>query len=356
MMFSHSAARSSTSVAAKLLFALATSALAAPSLVLAQKLPPDPKTVIVAERGGQQVTLHEIDAQVMAMPRHLRPSFLDNPERLEEVISGILINKQLAARVDRAQLEKDPHYAAQLQLATEELLARRARYEFENRLMADQPDFDVLAEEIFRTHPHRFRRPVTLELRHILVRIGGRGEAAARARAEEARAALIAGEQDFREIFMTYSDEAADPRGLSNGILENIIPGVTEKPFEEVVFQLTEPGQVSELIKTPYGIHVTQLVKRAEPTQKTFEEVRQQLVTEQRDKFFNDRRAAFLSEMRDLPVDAKPLVVAQLRSRYAQADQDTLPPALDGTEESAEADQAEQGATRAVDAGNRADD
>lgn len=354
-MFSPSEARSSASLTVKLLFAIAVCALTVPALVSAQKLPPDPKSVVVAKRGGQQVTLHEIDAQVMAMPRHLRPSFLDNPERLEEVISGVLINKQLAARVDSARLESDPHYAAQLQLATEELLARRARYEFENRLMADQPDFEVLAEEIFRTHPHRFRRPVTLELRHILVRIGGRGEAAARARAEEARAALIAGEQDFREIFMTYSDEAADPRGLSNGILENVIPGLTEKPFEEAVFQLTQPGQVSELIKTPYGIHVAQLVERTEPTQQTFEEVRQQLVTEQRDKFFNDRRAAFLSEMRDLPVDANPLVVAQLRSRYAQADQDKLPPALDGTEETTDADQTERAPAEAVESGGKAD-
>jgi peptidyl-prolyl cis-trans isomerase C len=301
--------------------------------VLAQRLPPDPRTVIVASRGGQHVMLHEVDAQVMALPRHLRASFLDNPERLEEVISGIMINKQLAQRVDQAALQADPHYATQLQLATEELLARRARHEFENELVESQPDFEVLADEIFRSHPNRFRRPVTLELKHILVRIGGRGEEAARERAEEARLALVKGERDFRDIFLTYSDEAADPRGISNGILQDVIPGLTEKPFEEVVFQLTEPGQISELIQTSYGFHVAQLVKRAEPTQVSFEDVRQQLVSEQRDKFFNDRRAALLSQLRDQPIEAKPLVVAQLRTRYAQADKNKLPPALDGSED-----------------------
>lgn len=298
----------------------------------AQRLPPDPKTVVVAARGGHTVTLHEIDAQVMALPRHLRANFLDNPERLEEVISGTMINKQLAERVDQQALEQDAYYVTQLQLATEELLARRARHEFENQLMANQPDFQMLAEEIFRSHPNRFRRPVTLELKHILVRIGGRGEEAARARAEEARAELIRGERDFRDIFMAYSDEAADPRGISNGTLENVIPGLTEKPFEEVVFKLTEVGQVSELIQTSYGIHVAQLVKRAEPSQQSFEEVRQQLVAEQQNKYFNDRRSALLSELRGMPIEANPLVVAQLRSRYAHADKGVLPPALDGTE------------------------
>lgn len=294
--------------------------------------PKDPRDVVVVARGGVSVTLHEVDAQVMALPKALRARYLDNPERLEEVVYGLLINKQLTQQALAAGVDTDPFLDTQLAAAREDWLARRARNLHEDKLLENLPDFEVLADEIYRSHPHRFRRPVTLQLEHILVRIGGRGEAAARERAQAARAALVAGERDFQELFMEYSDEAADPRIVGGGILNDIIPGVTEKPFEEVVFKLTEVGQVSELIQTNYGFHVVRLMKRTEPKLQTWEEVKTTLVEEQRQRFLNERRASQLAELQSLPVEADPLVVAQLRSRYERAAEGILAPAIDGTE------------------------
>lgn len=318
--------RNSTLLVIAALLCMAASASAQPMA------PKDPRDVVVVSRGGASVTLHEVDAQVMALPKALRARYLDNPERLEEVVYGLLINKQLTQQALAAGVETDPFLATQLAAAREDWLARRARNFHEDQLLDNLPDFELLAEEIYRSHPHRFRRPVTLQLAHILVRIGGRGEAAARERAEAARAALLAGEREFKELFIEYSDEAADPRNTGSGILNDIIPGITEKPFEEAVFKLTEVGQVSELIQTAYGFHVVRLMKRTEPTLATWEEVKATLVEEQRQRFLNERRGTQLAELQSLPVEANPLVVAQLRSRYERAAEGILAPAIDGTE------------------------
>jgi peptidyl-prolyl cis-trans isomerase C len=298
--------------------------------------PKDPRDVVVVSRGGASVTLHEVDAQVMALPKALRARYLDNPERLEEVVYGLLINKQLTQQALAAGVEQDPFLETQLAAAKEDWLARRARNLHEEQLLDNLPDFEVLAEEIYRSHPHRFRRPVTLQLAHILVRIGGRGEAAARERAEAARAALLAGDREFKELFIEYSDEAADPRNVGSGILNDIIPGITEKPFEDAVFQLTEVGQVSELIRTAYGFHVVRLMKRTEPTLQTWDQVKATLVEEQRQRFLTERRGTQLAELQSLPVEANPLVVAQLRSRYERAAEGILAPAIDGSEAQSE--------------------
>lgn len=299
--------------------------------------PKDPKTVIVAERAGVSVSLHEVDAQVMALPRALRARYLDDPERLEEVVQGLLVNKQLALQALARDVESDPFLETQLQAARDEWLARRARNFHEDDVLASMPDFEQLAEEIYKTHPHRFRRPVTLQLSHILVRIGGRGEQAAQERIEAARAALLAGELEFKDIYLEYSDEAADPLNVGGGVLTDVVPGLTEKPFEDAVFKLTEVGQVSEIIRTQYGFHVAKLMKRVEPSVKTWEEVKTTLIEEQRQRYLTERRGRQLAELQKTPIKADPVVVAQLRSRYARAAEGILPPALDGSEAPEEA-------------------
>lgn len=312
--------------------------LSVSALALAQPMAPkDPKDVIVVSRGGASVSLHEVDAQVMALPRALRARYLDNPERLEEVVYGLLINKQLAKQAVEAGVESDPFLETQLAAAREEWLARRARNFHEDQLLTDLPDFELLAEEIYRSHPHRFRRPVTLQLGHILIRLGGRGEEAARARAEAAHAAVVAGDREFKDLFLEYSDEAADPRNAGAGVLNDVIPGLTEKPFEEAVFKLTEVGQVSEIIRTDYGFHIAQLMKRSEPTLITWEEIRPTLIEEQRQRYLSERKGRQLAELQSEQIEADPLVVAQLRSRYARAADGILPAAIDGTEQPAEA-------------------
>jgi peptidyl-prolyl cis-trans isomerase SurA len=73
----------------------------------------------------------------------------------------------------------------------------------------------------------------------------------ARARAEEARRKLLAG-QPFADVAMAYSDDPTGPRG---GYLGGFDDGTMVKPFEDAVKAL-DVGELSEVIETAFGFHV----------------------------------------------------------------------------------------------------
>lgn len=73
----------------------------------------------------------------------------------------------------------------------------------------------------------------------------------ARARAEEVRTKVLAGEP-FADLARLYSD---DPKAKAGGALGSFEPGAMEKSFEDAVAALPVGG-VSELVETPFGFHV----------------------------------------------------------------------------------------------------
>lgn len=298
---------------------------------------PDPATIVVAARGGQAVTLEEVDAQVMALPKHLRAGFLDDPKRIEELVERLLLNKQLAARAREQGAEQEPYFELQRRHAEEEMLARRARSLNEDALQAALPNFEVLAREIYLAAPHRFRTPPRLTLEHILIRTTERGEEAARTLAEEARQALLAPAAEFEPIFRKFSDEASPSPAAGQGLLRDVVPGMMERPFEEAVFALTKAGEVAPVIETVYGLHVVRLRDRVEPTQISFEQAAPDLIAQQRNTYIEGEKTRFLTNFVAIPMEAKQPVVAQLRTRYAKAAEGILPPAIDGSEQPAEA-------------------
>lgn len=293
---------------------------------------PDPAQIVVAARGDISVSLADVDAQVMAMPKHMRASFLDSPRRIEELVERMLLDRQLAAWARGQGAEDETHFELMRRQAEDELLAKRARAINQDQILARMPDFEVLAREIFVAAPHRFRTPPSLTLEHILVRVEGRPEGEAMRLAEEARTALIEGQRSWEDIYSTYSDEATPQRRTHTGILTGVIPGAMEKPFEDAVFKLTSVGEVSEVIETVYGLHVVRLQQRIESQQMSFEDIKAELIEEQSSTFIRNEQSRFMAELANVPMEASQPVVAQLRTRYALAAEGVLAPAIDGSE------------------------
>ncbi len=116
------------------------------------------------------------------------------------------------------------------------------------------------------------RVPATTDTRlaasHVLVSYAGavnalptvsRSKEEARARAEEARVKIVAGEA-FAEVAKSYSDDSTGPRG---GSLGGFARGAMVEPFEKAALALG-PNEVSPLVETPFGYHVIRPEPRKE--------------------------------------------------------------------------------------------
>jgi hypothetical protein len=116
----------------------------------AGELPPG----VVARQGGVEVSLDDIDAAAHRIPEKDRAGFFDSPKRIESVIMGLLLQRQLAAEARAAKLDQDADVQRQIQLATDDTLARIALEH--HRATLKLPDFEPIAREYYASHKDEY--------------------------------------------------------------------------------------------------------------------------------------------------------------------------------------------------------
>jgi peptidyl-prolyl cis-trans isomerase C len=114
----------------------------------------------------------------------------------------------------------------------------------------------------------------------------------ARSRIEQAKAAIDGG-MSFEETARTYSqaDNAAKGGDLGFFGRGDMVPA-----FENAAFAL-KPGEVSEIFETPFGLNLVQCIERKEPEQRTFEQVKPELMLDVAKREKDARVAAKISEL-----------------------------------------------------------
>ena len=117
----------------------------------------------------------------------------------------------------------------------------------------------------------------------------------------------------FEELAKTNStDTATAARGGDLGFFGQ---GRMVAPFEQAAFALEKPGDISEVVKTPFGYHIIKLVERKEGGDRPFDEVKERIrvnLLNQRRQEQTQKRIEDLRAKANVTVDAAALAAVQV--------------------------------------------
>ena len=133
---------------------------------------------------------------------------------------------------------------------------------------------------------------------HILFDTKSRTSDEARKLAAEALAKAKAG-ADFNVLAREVSDDRSAKS--NSGQLGWFGFGEMDPAFAKAAFALTKTGELSQPVQSSFGWHVIRLDGRRPAVQKPFEEVRESILAELKQKYVNDEREAALAKLRTDP-------------------------------------------------------
>jgi peptidyl-prolyl cis-trans isomerase D len=179
--------------------------------------------------------------------------------------------------------------------------------------------YNPSAEEVndyYTRHLETFQRLEQVRARHILFKVASSAtaeqEAQVRTRAEAVLGALRNGE-DFATLAKQHSEDTATAE--QGGDLGYFPRGQMVAPFEAAAFSLPV-GQLSDLVRTPFGWHIIQVEDKREAETKPLAEVESEIQDKIREDKARDAAAAFVDDMLTA-LEANPQQFVALAQQHA---------------------------------------
>jgi peptidyl-prolyl cis-trans isomerase C len=124
-----------------------------------------------------------------------------------------------------------------------------------------------------------FRKPEQVKASHILIGVDAKAtpeqKAEARKKAETVLADVRKPDADFAALAKEHSTCPSKSRGGDLGFFPR--QGQMVEPFAAAAFAL-QPGQISDVVETPFGYHIIKVTERHDPNQITFEKAKMDIV------------------------------------------------------------------------------
>jgi parvulin-like peptidyl-prolyl isomerase len=214
--------------------------------------------------------------------------------------------------IERIRIEVE-HYLASMRVARVEQEAGKA---FDAR----RASFEARARELYMVDREKYSEPAQVSASHILFSLAKHTKEEGEKLAAEWRQRILAGE-DFNQAAKEVSE---DPSAQANGgKLGWFAHGVMDPAFTDATFALKKDGEISEPVLSRFGWHLIRRDGYKPARIKPYEEVRDQIMAEIRQKHVNEARDAYLASIRGLHGTLHEQAVSALMPPRA----DTVPPA-----------------------------
>lgn len=211
--------------------------------------------LLLAEAAREGVTVG--DAEVKAQLATLRGRFPDQATYEQALKSEGMTEQQLQAKLrDEAVIQK---YVG-------------------TKIFNQVEVTDQAARQFYDQNQAQMQRPERVHARHVLIGVQPTASAEdkqkAKAKAEDVLKRAKAGE-DFGKLASENSDDpGSKARG---GDLSWFSRGQMVPPFDQAVFALSKPNDLSGVVETQFGYHVIQLVEKQAASPVPFEEAKDRI-------------------------------------------------------------------------------
>jgi len=229
---------------------------------------------IVALVDDEPITEATVRKEAEGLPPYMRP-ILETPDGRAQFLESVITRDLLLREALRRGIDGRPEVADRLAMARKSILLEALLRDVAAKVPAVS---DNALREIYDATRDQYRTGERVRVSHMLFRKRERAqEMLRRAREGEPFEALM------KEIGGREGEVAADLGDIERG---NFV-----KEFEAAAFSAA-PGSVVGPVQTTYGYHVIKVYERKPAGIQTFEEVKPQLLAEQRE---NAQREAFES-------------------------------------------------------------
>lgn len=288
----------------------ATMALSLASLSAVAE-PHYPPETVVAKRGDAVITMLDVDAALLSVPERMRANVMNNPKRIDELVDRLLASRQLANEARAAHLDGSAVFKQAVKLQEDRLLSEQALIDL--RAKMDIGNVEELARERYQVNPNAYALPGATSARHILIKTDNRSDNEAMKLAEEVHAKAVAGE-DFVALVKQYSEDPS--KAANDGLVPGADTDAMDPSFAEAVKRIAKPGDISPVIKSQFGYHVILLVQRTDSKPRSFDEVKDKIVSEMDTSMRDVRVKDHVDQLKSMAIEATPEIVASLRTRY----------------------------------------
>jgi peptidyl-prolyl cis-trans isomerase C len=252
---------------------------------------------VILENTVVKITRADYEAELQRLPADSRAAFATDPKRVSALLNNMLIGRTMAVQARKDGLDRDPLVQRRIALEADKVLAEAEVKHIETTAGAEfdakVAQFLPKARERYLIDKDKYVVPEQIEASHILFSTSARSEDAAMALAQQTEAKLAAG-GDFAALAREFSD---DPKTKARGGHIGWFSAKQMDPaFSKAAFALKKIGDVSAPVSTRFGSHVIRLDGRRPQRQRSFDEVKDELVA--------DLRQAYVAEQRGLKVDA----------------------------------------------------
>lgn len=244
---------------------------------------------LISDKNEINVKTEDADRYLQPAPVQAQIGLLKNKKGLVDRLEQLYLSKAISEQQKKIPLKEDEQ--AELDRITANFYLQRKIRELSTDNL---PAFEPYAKLQYEANKADYMNPEMVAAEHILISTKKYSEKEATKIANDLIAKLKKG-ADFAELADKYSD---DPSVTSNhGKLGLFGRRVMFKDFEDAAFNL-KLNEISQPVLTDFGVHIIRKYEHQKASQKTFDEVKQELIEKQKNEYVQKRLGDYFAELK----------------------------------------------------------